>query len=96
MNLESLENGAYPDPYIVGLFLCLTYLWATPVSAQHEAHSPYAGAGSEEVKTLTAEEVGELLAGEGMGLARVLNNAELNDLVIQARGTSSTSPTRSP
>jgi hypothetical protein len=40
-----------------------------------QAHSPYAHQGSEEVKTLSQEEVDRLLAGEGMGLARP---AELN------------------
>jgi Spy/CpxP family protein refolding chaperone len=45
-----------------------------PASAQ-EAHSPYAHAGSAEVKTLSQAEVDELLDGAGMGLARP---AELN------------------
>jgi Spy/CpxP family protein refolding chaperone len=49
-------------------------LWAGSASAQ-EAHSPYAHAGSAEVKTLSQAEVDELLNGEGMGLARP---AELN------------------
>lgn len=52
---------------------------ATPVAAQHQhqhqARSPYAGTGSDTVKTLTPEEVAGLLGGEGMGLARP---AELN------------------
>jgi hypothetical protein len=49
-------------------------LWAGWASAQ-EAHSPYAHAGSVEVKTLSQAEVDELLNGAGMGLARP---AELN------------------
>lgn len=49
--------------------------WAGPASAQHEAHSAYAGGGSDEVQTLTPEEVASLRAAEGMGLARP---AELN------------------
>ena len=48
---------------------------ATPVAAQHDAHSPHAGTGSREVQTLTADEVAALLEGQGMGLARP---AELN------------------
>ena len=50
------------------------FVLAAPAAAQ-EAHSPYAHAGSEEVKTLSQNEVNELLNGEGMGLARA---AELN------------------
>ncbi len=50
-------------------------LGATPVAGQHEEHSPYAGAGSQQVQTLTADEVAALLEGQGMGLARA---AELN------------------
>jgi Spy/CpxP family protein refolding chaperone len=46
-----------------------------PAAAQHEAHSPHAGTGSSEVKTLTPDEVAQLLEGEGMGLARP---AEMN------------------
>ena len=49
-------------------------LGAGSASAQ-EAHSPYAHAGSAEVKTLSQAEVDELLNGAGMGLARP---AELN------------------
>ena len=40
-----------------------------------EGHSPYAHQGSKELKTLSQEEVDELLSGAGMGLARP---AELN------------------
>lgn len=40
-----------------------------------EAHSPYAHEGSEQVKTLSQQEVDDLLEGAGMGLARP---AELN------------------
>lgn len=49
--------------------------FAGRVSAQHEAHSGYAGTGSSEVKTLTPDEVASLRAGKGMGLARP---AEMN------------------
>ncbi len=65
---------------LVGLIggLVLTGL-AGPAAAQHQhqehARSPYAGAGSDTVKTLTPDEVAGLLGGEGMGLARA---AELN------------------
>jgi Spy/CpxP family protein refolding chaperone len=44
------------------------------LTAQH-THSPYAAGQSAEVKTLTAEEVASIRAGEGMGLAKP---AELN------------------
>lgn len=40
-----------------------------------EAHSPYAHEGSEQVKTLSQQEVDDLLEGAGMGFARP---AELN------------------
>ena len=50
------------------------FAFAGPAAAQ-EAHSPYAHAVSEEVKTMSEAEVNELLNGEGMGLARP---AELN------------------
>lgn len=50
-------------------------LGAAPAAGQHEGHSPYAGTGSQEIQTLTAEEVTALLEGQGMGLARA---AELN------------------
>ena len=49
-------------------------VWAVPARGQ-EAHSPYAHAGSRELKTLSQAEVDELVNGEGMGLARP---AELN------------------
>jgi len=45
--------------------------------AAAQEHSPYAHAGSDLVKTLSREEVDELLSGAGMGLARP---AELNGL----------------
>ena len=54
----------------------LTAPLAAGAAAQEHA-SPYPHAGSDLVKTLSQEEVDELLAGEGMGLARP---AELNGL----------------
>lgn len=51
----------------------LALLLASPVSGQEP--SPYAGTGSDSVRTLTTEEVRQLLSGDGMGLARP---AELN------------------
>ena len=54
--------------------LLAALVWAVPARAQ-EAHSPYAHAGSRELKTLSQAEVDELVNGEGMGLARP---AELN------------------
>ena len=51
-------------------------LAAIPAGAMaQEAHSPYAHAGSEEIKTLSQQEVDDLRNGAGMGLARP---AELN------------------
>ncbi|NIP83105.1 MAG: hypothetical protein GWM90_29300, partial [Gemmatimonadetes bacterium] len=50
-------------------------LLAVGAPAAGQAPSPYAGAGSDSVKTLTMAEVTALLTGEGMGLARP---AELN------------------
>ena len=44
-------------------------------AAAQEAHSPYAHEGSEQLKTLSQQEVDDLLNGAGMGLARP---AELN------------------
>ena len=44
-------------------------------AAAQEGHSPYAHAGSEEIKTLSQQEVDDLRNGAGMGLARP---AELN------------------
>jgi hypothetical protein len=62
-----------------GLILAFSALLAPrSLAAQHEGHaghSPYAGTGSAEVPTLTPEEIAQLRAGEGMGLARP---AELN------------------
>ena len=53
----------------------LAALVSAGAAAAQEAHSPYAHAGSTEVKTLSQAEVDELLEGAGMGLARA---AELN------------------
>ena len=50
-------------------------LGSSGAATAQEAHSPYAHAGSTEVKTLSQAEVDELLEGAGMGLARA---AELN------------------
>lgn len=53
-------------------------LAATPVAADtahHGQHSPYAGLGAREIKALSPEEIADLAAGRGMGLALA---AELN------------------
>lgn len=69
------SSDARPSSLAVcAAFLALTAA-APPLQAQHGEHSPYAGSGSEEVQTLTPEEVAGLLEGEGMGLARP---AEMN------------------
>jgi hypothetical protein len=53
-----------------------TALVAFPrVGSAQEAHSPYAHQGSSELKTLSQQEVDDLVNGAGMGLARA---AELN------------------
>jgi len=68
---------------IVGLAFILA-LAAQPLAAQHgghhshgaaEAASPYAGQQSREIKALSDQELKDLLAGAGMGMARA---AELN------------------
>src|SRR5262245_1477224 len=47
-----------------------------PALAQHQhAHSPYAGLDSRDIKALSAEQLADLKAGRGMGLALA---AELN------------------
>ena len=53
----------------------LATLTSGGAATAQEAHTPYAHAGSVEVKTLSPAEVDELLNAEGMGLARA---AELN------------------
>lgn len=54
----------------------LASLGTFPVTGlAQEAHSPYAHQGSEQIKTLSRQEVDDLLSGAGMGLARP---AELN------------------
>lgn len=53
----------------------LAALASAGAAAAQEVHSPFAHAGSAEVKTLSQAEVDELLEGAGMGLARA---AELN------------------
>ena len=53
-------------------------LAATPVAADtahHGQHSPYAGLEAREIKALSPEEIADLTAGRGMGLALA---AELN------------------
>jgi len=56
--------------------LVLLILLPSSALAQHDhGHSPYAGTQSADLPSLTDEEVGQLRAGEGMGLARP---AELN------------------
>lgn len=53
-------------------------LAATPVAADtahHGQHSPYAGLEAREIKALSSEEIADLTAGRGMGLALA---AELN------------------
>jgi len=56
---------------------CALILVAWPSAAQVTHHTPYAGLESREIKALSAEEVRQLLEGEGMGLALA---AELNGL----------------
>jgi Spy/CpxP family protein refolding chaperone len=58
----------------VGL-IGLAIIAATPVQEHDHGHSPYAGAQSSEVPSLTDQEIAQLRAGEGMGLAKP---AELN------------------
>ncbi len=67
---------------VLGLFMWISSIAVapTPASAQHHHHqahqaSPYAHTQSNDVPTLTPDEVRELRNGEGMGLARP---AELN------------------
>lgn len=60
----------------VALLLLLAGLTTSIAAGQHEhVHSPYAGATQSEGTILTADEIGQLRNGEGMGLARA---AELN------------------
>lgn len=60
--------------YLALLSACA--LVASPAAAQHEhAASPYAHTRSDDLPTLTPQEVADLRSGEGMGLARP---AELN------------------
>ena len=73
----------FPKPTtttVLGLFMWISSIAVapTPASAQHHHHhheSPYAHTQSNDVPTLTPDEVRELRNGEGMGLARP---AELN------------------
>jgi Spy/CpxP family protein refolding chaperone len=60
------------------LALLVLVLAATPVAADtanHGQHSPYAGLEAREIKALSPEEIADLAAGRGMGLALA---AELN------------------
>lgn len=54
----------------------LLLMLASPAVAQHQhSHSPYAGSQQRDVKALSAQQVADLRAGRGMGLALA---AELN------------------
>jgi len=57
---------------IVTVTLCLVAMVATPLAAQHEhqhSASPYAGREAVEGTVLSVDEIAQLRAGEGMGLA---------------------------
>src|SRR3954463_7206110 len=54
----------------VGIFVLLVMVWAGSASAQHQHNqTPYAGFQQREVKALSKQQVADLRAGRGMGLA---------------------------
>lgn len=55
--------------------VCLVLVLPLVASAQHQGHSPYAGMAGREIKSLSAEDIEDLRAGRGWGLALA---AELN------------------
>jgi Spy/CpxP family protein refolding chaperone len=55
--------------------LALMLLAAAPAAAQHAHHAPYAGHEARPIKALSEQQVADLKAGRGMGLALA---AELN------------------
>jgi Spy/CpxP family protein refolding chaperone len=59
---------------LAGISLCCVAVAVSPASAQHD-HSPYADQVGGEIASLSDQELSDLGAGAGMGLARV---AELN------------------
>ena len=65
-----MHRSAIPSALVL---LSLALPWQ--VTAQHEHRSPYSGQEGLEISSLTLEQLRELRAGEGMGLARA---AELN------------------
>ena len=65
-----MHRSAIPSTLVL-----LTLVLACQATAQHEHRSPYAGHEGMEISSLTLEQLGELRAGEGTGLARA---AELN------------------
>ena len=61
---------------ILQFVAALSFAWGYPVRAQHaHGHGPYAGMQGREIKALSPEQIAELRAGRGMGLALA---AELN------------------
>jgi len=69
-----LQNGGYSmKPWIAVLLILLA---GPTVAQQHEhGHSPYAGLEHREIKALSEQQIADLKAGRGMGLALA---AELN------------------
>jgi len=54
----------------VGIAALLVMAWAGPACAQHQHHqTPYAGFQQREVKALSDQQLSDLRAGRGMGLA---------------------------
>ena len=54
----------------VGITALFALVWAGPACAQHQHHqTPYAGFQQREVKALSEQQISDLRAGRGMGLA---------------------------
>jgi Spy/CpxP family protein refolding chaperone len=54
----------------VAIVALVAIAWAAPASAQHQHHqTPYAGFQQREVKALSGQQISDLRAGRGMGLA---------------------------